>query len=257
MDRVPAACYLEAMRNRQAIAVMLLLTFGVCGLAAGETRVAPTTGPTTRPTVVDSPLWGLLRTGQCIIVLRHAKTVGGSGDPGNFNLADRGTQRNLSDDGVAQAKRIGQVLQAQNVPIGKVLTSEYFRCAETAELAFGKQHVVREPALNSLKDQSPGDDAPDPMHGQQVLAQLKLLKSIPQGGNTVLVTHRNNQFALTRIVPEMGEAVIVQPKADGSYQIHGVLVIDTASSEPASSKPPSKNPPSTQPTSIDQPPQGK
>ena len=161
-------------------------------------------------TTLPAPdLWDILQQGGYVIVFRHAKTVGSGKDPDNFKLADRATQRNLSDEGIAQAKAIGQRFRDRKVPVSKVLSSEYFRCRETAELAFGQ--VTAEPVLNSLEDE------------QQAERLRKLLETKPAQGNTVLVTHQANLKAMAGMIPEMGDAVVVQPTGDGSFRVLGVL----------------------------------
>jgi len=73
-----------------------------------------------------------------VLYIRHSLTTPGFGDPPGFKLEDCSTQRNLSDDGRAQARRMGKALKKRGVPIGEVLSSPWCRCVETAELAFGR-----------------------------------------------------------------------------------------------------------------------
>lgn len=51
------------------------------------------------PTAVaaDEALWTLLRGGSQVVLMRHATTTPGVGDPPGFNLADCPTQRNLTE----------------------------------------------------------------------------------------------------------------------------------------------------------------
>ena len=53
-------------------------------------------------------IWRALRTGGHVALLRHA-IAPGTGDPDNFVIRDCRSQRNLSDEGRAQAKRIGSI----------------------------------------------------------------------------------------------------------------------------------------------------
>ena len=76
-----------------------------------------------------------LKKGEKIIFIRHAYAPG-SGDPNNFNLNDCSTQRYLSDEGREQAKKIGKFFHQNKIEIGKVISSEWCRCKETAEIAF-------------------------------------------------------------------------------------------------------------------------
>jgi phosphohistidine phosphatase SixA len=159
-------------------------------------------------------VWELLAGGQCVIVLRHCKTDDSTKDAASVNLADRTTQRNLSAAGIDQAKRIGQLFRGKNIPIGKVLSSEFARCKETADLAFG--HVFTDPSLNALNDSE-----------AQVRQMRRLLATTPKDGNLVLVTHQANLLSTTKLIPEMGDAVIVQPLGDGSFNVVGKLDLTT------------------------------
>ncbi len=76
-----------------------------------------------------------LKKGGNLIFIRHAYAPGG-GDPKNFDINDCKTQRNLSNSGRDQAKKIGSYFKENNIPIGKVYSSEWCRCKETASIAF-------------------------------------------------------------------------------------------------------------------------
>jgi broad specificity phosphatase PhoE len=76
-----------------------------------------------------------LKRGGNIIFIRHAYAPGG-GDPKNFDINDCKTQRNLSNSGRDQAKKIGSFFKDNNIPISKVYSSEWCRCKETASIAF-------------------------------------------------------------------------------------------------------------------------
>lgn len=147
-------------------------------------------------------LWKALKQGGHVILIRHASTVPGTGDPPGFVLDNCATQRNLSDSGRDEAKQIGATFQKHGVPIGNVLSSRWCRCLDTARLAFGK---VRPWApLDSHFDQ-PSNSAV-----QAAAVRLGLAKREIEGSNLVLVTHQVNITALTGVYPAQGEAVIVK-----------------------------------------------
>ena len=146
----------------------------------------------------------LLRTGGCVLVLRHAQTVAGIGDPPNFNLDQCSTQRNLNDDGRAQAKRMGQWLKTHGLQPRSVQTSAWCRCKDTAELAFGKYNVL--PALNSTFD----DRSSQELQTKALRARLGFL---PTGQFEVWVTHQVNITSLTGESTSMGEALVISNKA--------------------------------------------
>jgi phosphohistidine phosphatase SixA len=88
--------------------------------------------------VADEALWMLLGGGGQIVLMRHATTSPGVGDPPGFRPAECATQRNLTDAGRDEARRIGAAFRARRVPVGRVLSSHWCRCLETARLAFGR-----------------------------------------------------------------------------------------------------------------------
>ena len=76
-----------------------------------------------------------LEDGGKLICIRHAYAPG-SGDPNNFNLNDCSTQRNLNANGRRQSKFIGEFFKKNKIKHHKVLSSEWCRCKETANIAF-------------------------------------------------------------------------------------------------------------------------
>lgn len=142
----------------------------------------------------------LLRAGSCVVMLRHAQTEAGIGDPPNFRLDQCATQRNLSKEGREQARQIGQWFKANRLAPRSVQSSIWCRCKDTAELAFGAHSVL--PALNSTFNERGGQ-------GKQTQTLRTLLKAVPKGQFDVWVTHQVNISALTAEGPAMGEAFIL------------------------------------------------
>lgn len=165
------------------------------------------------PAQADDALWRGLRDGGYVLVIRHA-TSPGSGDPANFRLDDCTTQRNLSDGGRAQARRMGETLRAYNVPIGRVLSSRWCRALETARLAFGR--VEGEPALDQFYKPEEREE--------RTAAVRALIAGAPQNGsNLVLMTHQPNITALTNLSVEEGEIVVMGMAADKTLAVYGRL----------------------------------
>ena len=73
----------------------------------------------------DEALWQLVARGGHVLFVRHAETTPGVGDPPGFRLEDCATQRNLSGEGRAQARRLGEELKRRGVPVGDVLSSPW------------------------------------------------------------------------------------------------------------------------------------
>jgi phosphohistidine phosphatase SixA len=141
-----------------------------------------------------------VREGRCAVVFRHAQTVAGIGDPPGFRLEACETQRNLGDEGRAQARRIGQWFVAQRLKPLAVRSSAWCRCQDTARLAFGEVAVWA--PLNSTFD----DSALSPAATDQL---REALRRLPAKGFEVWVTHQVNITALTDRSPASGEALVV------------------------------------------------
>ena len=157
-------------------------------------------------------LWELLRKGGQVVMIRHALTEAGVGDPQGFRLSDCTTQRNLSEEGRAHAKRIGEAFRLHRVPVDEVLASPWCRCVETASLAFDKADLL--PALANLFGRSENRE-------RQVEELTRLVGTPRTGGNLVLVTHGSTILALTRIPVSMGEIMVITPQGDGRFALAG------------------------------------
>ncbi len=108
----------------------------------------------------DRSGWALLRNGGHVILMRHAMAPG-TGDPSNFDLENCRTQRNLSDRGRQQARRIGALFSARAEPVEKVLSSRWCRALDTARLAFGDRLVEPfPPSTPSSAQASPRRSSP-------------------------------------------------------------------------------------------------
>lgn len=162
----------------------------------------------------DDVLWKRLQAGGQVLLLRHASTEPGVGDPQGMRLEDCATQRNLSDEGRREAKALGAALRAKGVPVSRVLSSPWCRCRETAALAFGEAEIL--PALGNLFGRPENRD-------RQLKALQPWLARDPGKGNLVLVTHGTVVQPVSGIAPEQGEIVIVTPQGDGRYSVAGRL----------------------------------
>ena len=164
----------------------------------------------------DESLWASLRAGGHVVLVRHAATEPGVGDPPGFRLDDCGTQRNLSEVGRREAQRLGQSLRAHGVAVAAVLTSPWCRCRDTARLALGREGVVQ-PALGNLFGR--------PEAEAQQLAQLRALVRRPAAGNVFMVTHGSTVMAFTGISPGTAEMVVLTPRDGGSFLVAGRLAL--------------------------------
>ncbi len=152
----------------------------------------------------DPALWTQLRRGGLTLLIRHASTQPGLGDPAEFRLDDCATQRNLSDAGRDEARRLGERLRGERVPVARVYTSPWCRCRDTATLAFGKADDW-EP-LSSFFD-FPDREAD---YTERVKKRIAELSRREARGNVVMVTHNVNIAALTRLSVATAEIAIVR-----------------------------------------------
>ena len=165
----------------------------------------------------DEAPWALLRQGGHVVLLRHAQTTPGIGDPEGMRLDDCSTQRNLSAEGREHARRIGEEFRRFRVPVETVLSSEWCRCVETAGLAFGGTGDVW-PALNNLFGR--------PENRQKQIDEVAARIGAWRGkGNLVLVTHGSVILPLTRAGLQMGEMVILAPKGEGRFAVAARLAV--------------------------------
>ena len=162
----------------------------------------------------DERLLARLRSGGMVILMRHASTEPGLGDPPGYKLGDCRTQRNLSEAGRAEAKRTGERLREERVRIGRVLTSPWCRCRDTAMLAFG--HAEDWEPLSSIFDFPERERD----FSERVRKRIGSYGRKPAPDNVVMVTHNVNIAALTRHSVAQGEMVVVRP--DGCCDLRPV-----------------------------------
>jgi phosphohistidine phosphatase SixA len=149
--------------------------------------------------------WEAVTDGS-IVLFRHANAPG-VGDPDNFRLNDCSTQRNLDALGRAQSRQIGAQFRQRSIAVGQVLTSQWCRTRETAQLAFPGMPVDA-PAFNSFfANRNSGE-----LQTKQALHKLTRWRG---PGVLVVVTHQVNIAALTQISPSSAEGIVVRPKGQG------------------------------------------
>jgi broad specificity phosphatase PhoE len=155
----------------------------------------------------EDPVWRELRRGGVVLLMRHASTLPGLGDPPGYRLEDCSTQRNLSPAGREEARRVGERLKRERVAIGGVYTSPWCRCRDTAREAFGQADDWE--ALSSFFD-LPEREAD---YTERVKQRIALLGRREPRTNVAMVTHNVNIAALTR--HSVGPAEIVVVRGEG------------------------------------------
>lgn len=141
-----------------------------------------------------------------IIFLRHA-IAPGNGDPENFHLNDCSTQRNLSEEGIKQALKIGSYLK--KITFEKKFSSFWCRCLETSKyLNLGE--FLPHKGLNSFYEMK--------VDKAKTLNSLNyLIKTLNiYDGPTIMVTHYVTIFAITGLSVSSGEMVVYDIKTKKS-----------------------------------------
>ncbi|RZA33955.1 MAG: histidine phosphatase family protein [Lysobacteraceae bacterium] len=162
----------------------------------------------------EADLWQRLQGGGHVLLIRHAATDPGIGDPPGFRLAVCSTQRNLSAQGKRDAQALGAAFRKRGIPLGPVLSSRWCRCLDTARLAFGR--VEQAPMLDSMFRDS---EAAGRAKVNEVLARVGAYGDKP---NLVLVTHDVNIRALVNEFVSPGEIVVARP-GTGKLEVVGRL----------------------------------
>jgi len=166
--------------------------------------------------LIQERLIQALRQGAVVVLLRHSATVPGAGDPPGFKLEDCATQRNLSDAGREQARRIGRWFETHGIQPATVRSSPWCRARDTAMLAFGRSEDWT--ALSNIF----GDRRHQQEHSAAVRA---LIDTAAAGAVHILVSHGVSINAFVDVYLQQGEMVVVRRAASGSGGTAGVQVL--------------------------------
>jgi broad specificity phosphatase PhoE len=156
-----------------------------------------------------------LQQGGFVIYFRHADTGAPYAEREPVDFGNCETQRNLNEHGREQARNIGVQFRRLGIPTAGVLTSEFCRCWQTAELAFGRYRKLA--VLTGVSR----DPASADRRAQAASGLRELLASRPpEHANTVLVSHGYNLFDLEQFLLGLqGEAAIYRPDQRGGYRL--------------------------------------
>lgn len=189
----PVRLHRRALLNRMSAAVAVTFGVGLPGLAASQT------GSAGRASAL-AELAQVWRREGGVLLMRHADTEAGLGDPPGFVLGQCRTQRNLSEAGRQASLAWRKWLRANHLQPDAVRSSPWCRCQDTARLAFGAFEDW--PALGSTFA-GQGDAAAQ----QQALHER--LQAMSRGRMEVWVTHQVIMTGLTGAYPAMGEGFVV------------------------------------------------
>lgn len=184
--------------SRHVAIFLSVVLFGTCATVSAASATS------------KQPLWQEFRDGTAFAVMRHA-IAPGTGDPGHFKINDCSTQRNLSAQGRAQARRAGELFRLNGLNKVLIYSSQWCRCRETAKLlAIGP---VRDLAsLNSFFEA-------DRRRKKQTHQLKSWLQARVSRAPLLLVTHQVNISALIGSGTRSGEIVFIKPMRNGTYHV--------------------------------------
>lgn len=188
---------------RMTVVCLITLTFSYVVQAETKTEQAK--------------LWEALKSANHFAMIRHALAPG-MGDPDEFEIGKRETQRNLSAEGREQARKIGELFRQQGIASADVFSSQWFRCMDTAELMHLGPVEPLTPLNSFFRDFSKEEVSTNAL--RDWLYEREIDKPL------VLVTHQVNITALTGIFPSSGEIVVVAKNPGGRVQVLGTIETD-------------------------------
>lgn len=159
-----------------------------------------------------------LREGGYNIYFRHAATDWSQTDrvaaAGDWKSCDPARMRQLSAEGRAVAGAIGEAFRRLEIPVGRVVASEYCRARQTAHhMRLGAVRATR--AIMNLR-------AAALLGGREAVvarARDALGTPPPEGTNAVYVAHGNLMRAVTGAYTGEAGAVVLAPQGGGRFRL--------------------------------------
>jgi len=161
--------------------------------------------------ISGTALIAALRKGGFNLYMRHAQSNVGqdqdlASDPGWWHKC--AMQRNISDAGREQARKVGAAIRALSIPVGDVMVSQFCRVRDTgAAMGFGALEVTED--LNHMIGQRAGTDV-------NILRFKRLVTAPANGRNNLLISHTHaSAQSQEQIMQGIQEAEIVVYQPDG------------------------------------------
>jgi broad specificity phosphatase PhoE len=158
-----------------------------------------------------------LRRGGYVIVFRHSATTLDPKSMDPMSTKNGSAERQLTDQGRAQAKTIGESMRRLNIPVGLVLASTTQRAVDTATL-LGLGDVT---VTTDLTESGPALSADENDRRAQAFRRLVAGRP-PADNNLVIVSHKPNivdAFGRDWLDVREGEASVFEPDGDGGFKL--------------------------------------
>jgi phosphohistidine phosphatase SixA len=168
-----------------------------------------------------------LKGGGYVIFMRHGSTETDYADQIDAEMGNCASQRVLSEAGWTEVKAIGAAFERLAIPIGEVISSEYCRAWQSADLAFGSY------AKNADLNFEPAKEYTEEQIATMRDRIMPHLSKAPQDGNTILVGHDDPFEAASGIYPEpMGVVFVLRPNGEDGFEVLGSITPDAWTSIP-------------------------
>ena len=178
-------------------------TAAIAALALATAAAEPSSAPAPGHALEGAALVAALREGGFTLYFRHTATDFSQSDARMTTYDACAAQRNLSEEGRAQAREIGAAIRALRLPVGEVVASPFCRAMETGRLMFGRA----EPSTVVRGYEGTAAANPD-------YAPLRaLLASPPAAGTLRMIASHGNPFRAIAGPPHLaeGEAAVLRP----------------------------------------------
>jgi phosphohistidine phosphatase SixA len=167
--------------------------------------IAPLWAPAAAPAADN--VWALMKKPGHVVLLRHSNApegVAGSNLPesNDMDFKNCSIQRNLDQEGRAQAARIGNEFRKHGISKARLFSSQYCRAIDTAKLT--KLGPVNQlPILNQVSYS-------ELTRMREVGAKGRdFIKKIPANQITILISHVTNIYAIADVKLDSGEMAVV------------------------------------------------
>lgn len=211
------SAFVRAPRCLPAMGLVLCACFA--GWALAQAQVPPPANRSAAPAKELAPadLVRLLRAGGLVVYFRHAATDFSQNDANSRGPEDCANQRNLTDRGRDDARRIGAAIKAIGIPVQRVLASPTCRTVETARLIFGQAE-----ATTTVRSRNTDPNDATRFEPLKQLFQTRVAPRSVLG----IVSHGNPFFAVagSPYLAE-GEGAVLRPSGD-DWEIVARLRVD-------------------------------
>ena len=111
------------------------------------------------------------------------------------------TQRNLNQEGIKQAEKIGLFFDTNKIIIGKILSSEWCRCKDTSKVAFNSYETFN--ALNSFYEERFSKNK-----NKQIKDLKNYIHNLKEDKNVIFVTHYVVIYEILNTSSLSGEIIV-------------------------------------------------